>query len=116
MNSSDGEPACFHASVVKARGTERARPAGGHGGEGACWWRIPRQLSGLRESLLQAGTFGPAGMLRLKPLISENFEDIQAKASVKVSREAAGPGTHNILLFLDFSVNIQVYWQLQHFP
>lgn len=33
-----------------------------------------------------------------------------SKASMNVSREAAGPGTPNIVLCMD-----QVYWQLQHF-
>lgn len=59
--------------------------------------------------------------IRQKPFVSENFEDIQrhacqVKASVNVPRQAAGPGMPNIVLLMDVSVIIQVYWQLQHFP
>lgn len=48
---------------------------------------------------------------------ASRFRELRGHSGdLKVPREAAGPGTPNILLFMDFSVDIQVYWQLQHFP
>lgn len=103
MNSSDREPACFHARVVK-RESPSERMGGG---------RTPRRLAGLWESLLQAGSLCPAAGSHLGSDKSLSFQRTlrrfsARRVSVNVPTEAAGPGAPSIVLFMDPSVIIQV--------